>query len=105
MESRLPVDKLERLKLLLDSTSNRKKICLRDLQSLIGLLNFACLVVSPGHAFLRRLIDLTCNVKKVIISFNIQLRLERIFKHGKKLSNISMAKLFSYKINGFLQIC
>ena len=64
MESRLPVDKLERLKLLLDSTCNRKKISLRDLQSLIGLLNFACLVVSPGRAFLRRLIDLTCNVKK-----------------------------------------
>ena len=64
MESRLPVDKLERLKLLLDSTCNRKKICLRDLQSLIELLNFDCLVVSPGHAFLRCLIDLTCNVKK-----------------------------------------
>lgn len=25
-------------------------------------MNFACLVVVPGRAFLRRLIDLTCNV-------------------------------------------
>ena len=64
MESRLPVERLERLRLLLDSICNRKKICLRDHQSLIGLLNFACLVVSPGSAFLRRLIDPTCNVKK-----------------------------------------
>lgn len=33
-----------------------KKIKLRDLQSLIGLLNFACYVVVPRRAFLRRLI-------------------------------------------------
>lgn len=35
---------------------------LRKLQSLIGLLNFACLVVCSGRAFLRRLIDLTKKV-------------------------------------------
>jgi hypothetical protein len=29
---------------------------------LIGLLNFACLVVRPGRPFLRRLIDLTRNI-------------------------------------------
>ena len=44
--------------------SNRKKVTLKELQSLIGLLNFACLVVTPGRAFLRRLIDLTCNIQK-----------------------------------------
>jgi hypothetical protein len=37
----------------------RKKITLRELQSLIGLLNFACSVIIPGRAFLRRFIDLT----------------------------------------------
>ena len=37
---------------------------MRKLQSLIGLLNFACSVVVPGRAFLRRLIDLTCGVSK-----------------------------------------
>lgn len=62
MESRLPSDKLVKLKGALTSTSKRKKITLQDLQSLIGLLNFACSVVVPGRAFLRRLIDLTCNV-------------------------------------------
>lgn len=41
----------------------RKKVTLRDLQSLIGLLSFACSVVLPGRAFLRRVIDLTCGVK------------------------------------------
>ena len=35
---------------------------LRELQSLIGLLNFACSVVLPGRAFQRRLIDLTIGI-------------------------------------------
>lgn len=32
------------------------------MQSIIGLLNFACSVVVPGRTFLRRLINLTCGV-------------------------------------------
>lgn len=35
-----------------------------ELQSLIGLLNFASAVVSPGRAFLRRIIDLTKDIQK-----------------------------------------
>ncbi|KAK3099735.1 hypothetical protein FSP39_008685 [Pinctada imbricata] len=62
MEARLPTEKLEKLKVMLESTTRRKKITLKELQSLIGLLNFACTVIAPGRAFLRRLIDLTCNV-------------------------------------------
>jgi hypothetical protein len=37
----------------------RKKVTLREIQSLTGLLNFACSIIVPGRAFLRRLIDLT----------------------------------------------
>jgi hypothetical protein len=44
--------------------SNIKKSRLRELQSLIGILNFACSVVPPGRAFLRRLIDLTIGLSK-----------------------------------------
>ena len=40
-----------------------KKITLRELQSLIGLLNFTCSVIVHGQTFLRRLIDLTVGVK------------------------------------------
>ena len=65
MECRLPVDKIVNIRNALNKTYNRKKIKLRDLQSLIGLLNFACLVVSPGRAFLRRLIDLTIKVSNL----------------------------------------
>lgn len=51
-------------KLALAAVRKKKKIKLRDLQSLIGLLNFACYVVVPGRAFLRRLINLTKGVIK-----------------------------------------
>jgi hypothetical protein len=37
----------------------RRKVTLRELQSLIGLLSFACCVVQPGRTFLRRLIERT----------------------------------------------
>ena len=33
------------------------------MQSLTGLLNFACSVIAPGRAFLRRLIDLTVGIQ------------------------------------------
>ena len=62
MECRLPLDKIQKINNLLCKVQHKKKISLRKLQSLIGLLNFACLVLCPGRAFLRRLIDLTKKV-------------------------------------------
>jgi ribonuclease HI len=64
LEARLPEDKLNKIRDLLAFFKSRRKIKLRELQSLIGLLNFCCKVVLPGRAFLRRLIDLTRNVVK-----------------------------------------
>ena len=58
MELRLPEDKLTKATSLVNRITNRRKVTLRELLSLIGLLNFACLVVTPGRAFLRRLINL-----------------------------------------------
>ena len=34
-----------------------RKVTLKELQSLVGLLNFCCAVVKPDRCFLRRLID------------------------------------------------
>ena len=58
-QARLPLDKVIRCTSMLSDCLKRKKVTLRELQSLIGLLNFACSGVLPGRAFLRRLIDLT----------------------------------------------
>ena len=63
MEARLPADKIEKCKLLISSFLRRKKVTLRQIQSLTSVLNFACSVVVPGTAFLRRLIDLTKGVE------------------------------------------
>ena len=63
MEARLPDDKTDKCKSLISGFLRRKKVTLREIQSLTGLLNFACSVVVPGRAFLRRLIDLTKGIK------------------------------------------
>ena len=63
-QARLPVDKVQKIAGALGNMSHRRHTTLHDLQSLIGMLNFACRVISPGRAFLRRLIALTIGVTK-----------------------------------------
>ena len=50
------------------------KVTLEELQSFIGLLNFACSIIKPGRVFLRRLIDLTIGVLRP--TYFIRLTLE-----------------------------
>ena len=64
MEARLPADKLAKIRLLLNSYLSRSKLSLVKIQSLVGLLNFACIVVVPGRCFLRRLIEITRGLRK-----------------------------------------
>lgn len=64
MEIRLPLDKLAKCQTAIETCLKKEKIRLRDLQSIIGTLNFACGAVVPGRPFLRRLIDLTIGVSK-----------------------------------------
>ena len=80
-ESRLPPDKLQKCRTLLHQFHKRRTVTLRELQSLIGLLNFACSVVVPGRAFLRRLIDLTKGIKKAYH----HIRLNKDARHDIKL--------------------
>ena len=78
---RLPSDKLTRCRegiawLLGESTQpawlvksgkikSKGSLCtLKELQSILGLLSFACTVVVPGRAFLKRLFALTAGVRK-----------------------------------------
>ena len=59
MVARLPRDKIDKIASLLLEYKVKRKVTLRELQSLLGLLNFACGVIIPCRSFLRRLIDLT----------------------------------------------
>ena len=63
-EARLPQDKIVKCVESISAFLKRKKVQLKELQSLIGLLNFATSVVTPGKAFLRRLYDLTQGVTR-----------------------------------------
>lgn len=59
MEARLPMEKLTKARVLLGKFIESRRITLRDLQAMLGFLNFAGKVISPGRPFLRRLINLT----------------------------------------------
>ena len=57
---RLPQDKLQRCRDLIKAMLDKKRCRIRQIQSLAGLLQFACGVVVPGRAFLVRLYNLIC---------------------------------------------
>lgn len=64
METRLPLEKITKIRSMLETFLLRKKVTLRELQSLLGLLNFATKAIVPGRAFSRRLIQLTVGVSR-----------------------------------------
>ena len=59
----------------------KRSVTLRELQSLIGFLNFCCSVVIPVCAFLRRLIDLTSGLTRP----HHHLHLNRESKHDIRM--------------------
>jgi hypothetical protein len=61
---KVPQGKVVALRKALEVALASECMTLRDVQSLLGSLNFVCRAISPGRAFLRRLIDLTVGVTK-----------------------------------------
>ena len=96
MECRLPLEKIIKIKKALITSYKRKKIKLKELQSLIGLLNFACLVVCPGRTFLRRLIDLIKGIANP--SFYIRL-------HREDRADLAARKILIDSFNGKSVFC
>ena len=91
MQARLPEDKLDNARVMLSSWSSRKWCFLRDLQSLIGTLQFACRVISPGRPFMQRIINFT----RGLSNFNHRIRLNNEFR-----KDILMWQLFLDNWNG-----
>lgn len=60
---RLPAGKLQKIREQLNVACSMKRLSKRQLQSLIGLLNFGAALVYGGRVFLRRLIDATSRLK------------------------------------------
>ena len=64
MTVRIPKDKIEVLVAKIKSVMKKKKVRLKELQSLIGSLNFCCRAIPVGRPFCRRLINATCGITK-----------------------------------------
>ena len=112
MEARLPPDKLAKCGQLISIFLVRKKVNLHEIQVLIGLLNFACSVIIPGRAFLRRLIDLTTGIKaphhKIRISKEVKedLRVwQEFLSNYNGRSFFSVGQLGQFKYTAFVYWC
>ena len=70
----IAIDNVLKSKNSLSEMRVRRKVTLRELHSLIGLLNFACCVVQPSRTFLRKLIDRTKGIQQP--HFHIRLNKE-----------------------------
>nr|XP_045604834.1 uncharacterized protein LOC123762362 [Procambarus clarkii] len=64
METRLPEDKRTKYQAEVETALGKKSLSLRDLQSIVGRLQFATAVIPGGRAFLRRLHTLTRGVQR-----------------------------------------
>lgn len=64
MVIRMPTEKIRDIVLKIETVMQGKKVTLRVMQQLIGVLNFANRVIVPGRPFLRRLINSTCGLTK-----------------------------------------
>ena len=64
MKARLPLDKVHKCHSLIQNFMDRNSYKKREMESLIGYLNFTCSVVLPSRAFLRRLISSIMGVRQ-----------------------------------------
>ncbi len=63
MEIRLPEDKLVKCRTKISEILSKASVQMCKLESVVGLLEFACKVIRPGRAFLRRAHDVIASVK------------------------------------------
>lgn len=73
---------------------SKRKVTLRTIQSLIGVLQFACRAIIPGRPFCRRLINATCGVinpyHHIRVTQNIKKDLAMWLSFFKQFNGISV---------------
>ena len=87
MSVRIPAHKIVELESLIQNFLSRKKVSLRELQRLVGKLNFFGQAVRASRAFLRRFYDAMVSLRK---PFHM-LRMTREFKEDLLVWKISFA--------------
>lgn len=83
LELRLPQEKLEKLRELVEKWRRRRACTKRELQSLAGHLNHACKVIRPGRRFLRGVFGLLSQFHKRdhMIRLNVAFRADLEWWH------------------------
>ena len=87
----IPMSKIKEIVIKLNLMLHKDRCTLKDMQSLIGMLNFACRAILPGRPFCRRLINATCGLTKA----HHHLRINKGMKN-----DLLMWKLFFEQFNG-----
>ena len=64
MVVRIPFAKVSEITERINTILSQEKVTLKAMQSLIGVLNFACRAIVPGRPFCRRLINSICGLTK-----------------------------------------
>ena len=64
MVVRIPIEKVKEIIRKIENVRQKPKVVLRDMQSLIGSLQFACRAIVPGRPFIRRLINSICGLTR-----------------------------------------
>ncbi len=89
MQLRLPTEKLAALQVLIQSWLHRQSRTRRELESLVGSLYFACLVVRSGKTFLRRVFELLSIARKR----HHYIRLNKAFRSDLRWWDLFLAPL------------
>ena len=92
MSASLPQDKVTKFTSCLNDLYHSKSATLKQIQSLAGMLNFACGVIAPARAFSRRLYNLSTGLskpyhhRKVTLQVKSDLQVWRSFllQHNRK---------------------
>ncbi|CAG2212893.1 unnamed protein product [Mytilus edulis] len=73
---RIPPEKLDKLKFMLDQVLSKKKMALKELESITGLMAFCSRAIISARAFIRRFYDLIASVKNGKPYYTVRLNSE-----------------------------
>ena len=94
MVVRLPMDKVHDIIQKIEHAMSKRKVTLKALQYLIGVLQFACRAIIPGCPFCRRLINATCGVSNpyhhIRVAQNMQKDLKMWLTFFRQYNGISV---------------
>lgn len=105
---RVPDGKVLSLKEKIRSALARKKLSLKEIQSLVGSLNFVCRAVAPGRAFTRRLVGLSRGLRKphhkVRVTTGAKLDLLMWLEFLDHFNGVSPFRLLGWQDNNVLEL-